>query len=348
MGDVSMANQPIPMEERGPESTGLDKATKARGETTVINQIPLCDDDMLIGYQGIQSRAEEERTRGADGATVIYADKTRKTTNLASIPNELHLEILRRFDVPSIFNMRAVNRHFRELIESNQDTILRSSLHNVDCIGPHRILLRQFLPNENGYTLEYAKQVYKTKQTVVRVGQICRITTNTKIDALYCIYHICARARGIYALVGHNIDEKMIDHIRAEVFSEFTTAQLQEMLSISVRLVFKVAELTGYTYYGAALDIATYTICNAYLIFNGLEVIVEVERQGSRSDKLAYVEQWEGWADPAMTEIPRLHDELIKVLWRRGGGLLTDPGMEIQAFLQEEDTILDLRQRSQE
>jgi hypothetical protein len=86
---------------------------------------------------------------------------------LLSVPNELHLEILRRLDVVSIFAMRDVNRHFRGLVNTNQDTILRASLANVECVGVHRILLTQ-LPSPNDMcTLAYARRIHATKKTMI-------------------------------------------------------------------------------------------------------------------------------------------------------------------------------------
>jgi hypothetical protein len=108
------------------------------------------------------------------------------------------------------------------------------------------------------------------------------------------------------------------------------------MTDTSIRLVFKIAQLMGYQFNRSTLHIDVYTRYNSYLLANGPNLIVdlatrEIDERHEYLDSL----DWFG-------AVPRLHDEVIQCLGQRGSGLMTDPGIEIQQFFQEEDTILDM------
>ena len=82
-----------------------------------------------------------------------------------TIPPELQLDILMWMDVPSILAMKVVCHHFHDLITSNEDVIVRGSLQNVECIGPHSILL-QFYPLKETLTLDGARRIHQNKQEI--------------------------------------------------------------------------------------------------------------------------------------------------------------------------------------
>jgi hypothetical protein len=264
---------------------------------------------------------------------------------LLSVPNELQLEILQQMDVPSIFIMRAVNRHFHQLIHSNEETIVRGTLTNAECIGPHAILLQFYPFSANPYycTLDHAKRIHTIKHRILRVAQICKITTKAKIDALYCVRDICKRARK--SLPRNLVERQELSHnpeqmvrLRLDLQSPYTTEQLQNMLPVCFRLVFGLAYQLGEDYRGSYLGIENYTKYNSYLIINGPEVIATLEESINGKLNAAV-------ASPLLIEdeYPWMHDELIGFLEYRGPGLMTDPGIEITQFFEEEDTYLDMR-----
>jgi hypothetical protein len=256
---------------------------------------------------------------------------------LSLMPNELHLEILRRLDVPSVLTLRRLNRHFHRLINTNEDTIVRGILQNVECIGPHSILLQLYpLTVPHNYTLTHAKRIHKIKTTILRVAKICRIGGNAKIDALYCIDYICRSTRILYPQILRGTDDEAISHIRHTLLSPYTTSQLQHMLPTCIRLVFKIAELFGTQFRGSSLEQYDYNRCCDCLIANGLEIIVVLEDGDTDMRR-----EMDGlWGSRIFPEFPMMHDVLIGFLETRGSGLMTDPGIEIQQFFQEEDTFL--------
>lgn len=274
------------------------------------------------------------------------------TVTLSTIPNELHLEILRRMDVPSICTMKCVNHHFKQLIDANEDIIVRGVLTNVECVGPHSILLRFYPLTENpcSCTLEHAQWIHRNKQTILRVAQICNITTNAKIDALYCIQHICKNAWKFYTgdtidfnLGLHNGDITMVlDLIRQTLLSPYTTEQLQNMLPICIRLVFKLAYQRGKHFQGSFLNMEDYSRYNSYLMENGPEIIAYLE--DNPYEKTNGTMLFAGLQQDEDVDFPWMHDELIKFLKTRGTGLMTDPGIEIAQFFNEEDTFLNMRE----
>jgi hypothetical protein len=173
------------------------------------------------------------------------------------------------------------------------------------------------------------------------VSQICGITQLSKIDALYCIYHVSSEACKIFSTTNTDqLTEDMIREVRHTVLSPLTTAQLQHMVPTCIRLVFKTAELMDEWYRGCKLPISVYTRYNGYLVAHGPVLLVALEERtlNERWEYLSKVKEL--WR----LELPRMHDELIRFLETRGSGLMTDPGIEIQQFLQEEDTILDMRE----
>jgi F-box domain len=255
---------------------------------------------------------------------------------LSSIPNELHVEILRWLDVPSICTMRVVNSHFCELIDTNEDAILRPCLHNVECVGPHAILLKHSPPPGATYTLPYALATHNTKITMTQVSQICTLPQSAKLEALYCIRQICAKSVALYSTLPAVITDTELELHRHNLFCDYTTLQLQNMTGASIRLVFKLAQLMGHQFHRSTLHIGVYTRYNSYLLANGPELVAELARRDTRGRR-EYLDglDWLG-------DAPRLHDEVIRCLGQRGNGLMTDPGIEIQQFFQEEDTILDM------
>jgi hypothetical protein len=258
------------------------------------------------------------------------------------LPTEIHLEILQRVDVRAIHAMRAINHRFRNLIQHNQETILRLVLHNVECRYPHSTLLRFWPPGHDGYTLYYAGLVFRMKRIVLRVAEICNLTQNAKIDALYCISHVSNEATTMFAtmtMAREDVTEGFIREVRSAIFSPLSTEQLQHMVPTSIRLVFKAAELMGEHRRGTPLHINTYTRYNTFLVAYGPGLLVALDER-RLNERQEYLERIKGLWE---VDFPRMHDELIRFLETRGKGLMTDPGIEIQQFLQEEDTVLDMR-----
>ena len=266
---------------------------------------------------------------------------------LESIPGELHLEILRLLDVSTIFTMRLVNRYFRDLLDNNEDTIVRGCLQYVECIGPHAILL-QFYPlaNADNVTFRHAKRIQETKRNIMRLARMVGQTQNAKIDALYCIQHTCHHAQQIIFTIEQD-DDDGLERLRNELLGDYKTAQIQHMLPLFIRLVFKTAEYFNYDFRGSCLAYNHYSQCNDLLLAKGPELLLELERTTASGDETMKEVQsrlsrmFRRYRDRFVI----VHDELIRELQKRGSGLMTDPGIEIQQFLQEEDTILDIRTR---
>lgn len=239
--------------------------------------------------------------------------------------------------------MRGVNQRFHALVQDNQESIIRASLENVECCWPHSALL-QYWPPEDGYTFKYASYVCRTKWIISRVAEICRLTQYAKIDALYCIFHSCNEIMKLYESMElvkvEEIMESYIREVRRILFSRFSTPQIQQMIPTSIRLVFKAAELVEEHRQGSPLHINIYNRFNRYLIPYGPGFILELHQRGTVQQRKEFIK----FLDSIMImRFPRMHDELIKYLETRGHGLMTEPGIEIQQFLQEEDTSLDMR-----
>jgi len=267
---------------------------------------------------------------------------------LESIPGELHLEILRLLDVSTIFTMRLVNRYFRDLLDNNEDTIVRGCLQYVECIGPHAILL-QFYPlaNADNVTFRHAKRIQETKRNIMRLARMVGQTQNAKIDALYCIQHTCH----LYAQqIIFTIEEdkyEVLERLRNGLLGDYKTTQIQHMLPLFIRLVFKTAEYFNYNFRGFCLPYSQYSQCNDWLLTKGPELLLELERTKASGDETMQEVQirLSGMFRRYRDRLVIVHDELIRELQKRGSGLMTDPGIEIQQFLQEEDTILDVSAR---
>ena len=270
---------------------------------------------------------------------------------LEKMPGELHLEILRQLDVPSIFTMRLVNRYFRQLMEDNEETIIRGCLQNVECLGPHAILLDFFpLSKPENTTFVHAKRLRKTKDKMMSVARMLRQTQKAKINALYCIQHTCVRARELIMLNQLNDDDTglmtprgIIERLRKDLLGDYTTDQIQHMLPLYIRLVFKTAEFLHFEFRGSSLPWKVYFQCNNLILARGPEFLLELEELSTVENVDELEEALSGMVKPYFSRFVVVHEELINELQRRGSGLMTDPGIEIQQFLQEEDTTLDIR-----
>ena len=231
--------------------------------------------------------------------------------------------------------MRNVNRYFRSVVDENQEVILRASLHDVECIGPHKLLLQLQTPT---YNLVSARTIHKQKRMISQVAEMCTIPQSAKIEALYCISHICSQSGAFYPAFLLSPTDAVIERIRTDLLSPFTTIQLQNILSICVRLIFKIAELMGVHVQGSPLHVDKYSMYNEVLVANGPEIIYELANRD-----LSQREEYLRTEIVRVGEVPWMHEELICFLKTRGLGLLTDPAIEIQQFFQEEGTTLDLR-----
>jgi hypothetical protein len=119
------------------------------------------------------------------------------------------------------------------------------------------------------------------------------------------------------------------------------------MLPLFIRLVFKTAEYFNYDFRGSCLPYSQYSQCNDWLLAKGPELLLELEQTTESGDETMKEVQsrLSGMFRRYRDRFVIVHDELIRELQKRGSGLMTDPGIEIQQFLQEEDTILDIRTR---
>jgi hypothetical protein len=253
------------------------------------------------------------------------------------VPNEIHLEILCRLDVPSLKSMMVVNRYFRELMHENEEMIVKACLRN-ECVGPHAILPWLYPICTPPKPFPHAMWIHGTKARILRVAKICGIFEAAKIEALYCIQKVCEGAYAIALnLQDHDLEEMNLDGLRNDLLSPYTTKQLQHMLPVTIRLSFKIAELMGDKFQGSWLPLSAYTRYNAYLVAYGPTLIADLDARPVE-DRKKWIEKI--WIDE---RLPRMHDELIQFLKTRGTGLMTDPGIEIQQFFREENTILDTR-----
>ena len=264
---------------------------------------------------------------------------------LETIPGELHLEILRLLDVRSLFAMRSVNRQFRQLMSDNEETIVRGCLQNIECMGPHAILLKFYpLTDPHNTTFAHAKRMYEMKRDTMRIARMVRQTQNAKIDALYCIRRTCERAQSIiFPTDEAMLHQYCIEVLRHDLLVDYTTSQIQHMLPLYIRLVFKTAELLQYEFRGCAFQFTFYFICNNYILARGPELLLQLENLSPFENVEELQEDLFQMIRPYFERFVVVHEELINELQTRGSGLMTDPGIEIQQFLQEEDTILDIR-----
>ena len=246
---------------------------------------------------------------------------------LESIPGELHLEILRLLDVSTIFTMRLVNRYFRDLLDNNEDTIVRGCLQYVECIGPHAILL-QFYPlaNADNVTFRHAKRIQETKRNIMRLARMVGQTQNAKIDALYCIQRTCHRAQQIiFTIEEDNVEG--LERLRNELLGDYKTTQIQHMLPLFIRLVFKTAEYFNYNFRGSCLPYSQYSQCNDWLLTKGPELLLELERTKASGDETMQEVQirLSGMFRRYRDRFVIVHDELIRELQKRGSGLIKSP-----------------------
>lgn len=347
MIDVWVADKAVQVEKSGPRSPTMDKKAKETNQTVApFSAMPAAETQGT----GRRKRKIGRHSSGTRGRSPLSPGNRHKgVVGMNSIPAELHLEILRHLDVPSILGMRGVNEYFYNLIEANQDTILRASLWNVECTGPHSMLLKLRPQRDDIYDLPFAQKIYHTKQTISKVAQICELTTNAKIDALYCIDQVCLRS--VYLMLnGHIPDtsttslssDMSTELLRWDVLGGYSTPQIQHMVSTSIRIIFKIAELMGHKFHGSTLHYDDYTRYNSYLVTNRPGMIVELEKR-ELSERLEYLNGLQRLEVIAWGGLPRMHDELIRFLETRGQGLMTEPGIEIQQFFREQDTLLDMR-----
>lgn len=263
---------------------------------------------------------------------------------LETIPGELHLEILRMLDVPSLFAMRSVNRYFRQLMDENEETVVRGCLKKGECVGPHAILLHFYpLTDPENTTFSHARRMHEMKVDTISVARMVQRTHNAKIDALYCIRHTCKRFQNFYfppSLV--RLPQLELEAIRRDLLGEYTTQQIQHMLPLYIRLVYKTAELLQYDFRGRSLECSLYYMCNNYILVEGPDLLLQLEKLSPSKDCQKLREELFQRVRPYTGYFGMVHEELINELQRRGSGLMTGPGIEIQQFLQEENTTFDI------
>jgi hypothetical protein len=262
---------------------------------------------------------------------------------LTTLPPELHLEILRRCDVPSLFSMRIANHYFHGLIDDNRDALLNTIIRNVECVPPHSMLL--LVPKDEEFTLTgYAHWIHRVRQDTIRIAQICDFTGNDKIDALYCLQYFQAKSVRLADSIDDGLpaDEAIklwFDGVQKEVFPLFTTKQLQSMLSIWIPIIFRIAGLMNLEIHGHSMSLENYQRINGWLFIWGISFLAELEDH-EIWDRETWITEKE--FDGLTNAIPCMEKELIKALEARGSGLIEEPAKDIREFLWNYDTCLDL------
>ena len=262
---------------------------------------------------------------------------------LATIPSELHLEILRRCEVPSLFSLRAVNHYFHDIVDDNRDTLLNTIICNVECAPPHSMLL--LVPKDEELSLSgYAHWIHSIRQDTLRVAQICDFTENDKIDALYCLLYFQAKSIGLADGIADDLPANeairlWFAEIHKDVFPLFTTRQLQSMLSIWIPIVFRIAGLMHWDIHGSSMSFKDYRRINGWLFSGGVSLVVELDdREIGDREEWIDEEEFDGLTD----DIPCMEKEFIKALETRGSGLTKVPAREIREFLFNYHTWLDM------
>lgn len=263
---------------------------------------------------------------------------------LETIPAELHLEILRLLDVPSLFAMRSVNRYFRQYLDENENTVVRECLKKSECVGPHAILLHFYpLTDPENTTFSHARRMHEMKVDTISIARMVQRTNNAKIDALYCIRHTCERFQQLYFPPSlFRPPELELEAIRRDLLGEYTTQQIQHMLPLYICLVYKTAQLFQYEFRGRSLEFSLYYMCNNYILAEGPELVLQLEKLSLSKDCQKWKDELYQRVRPFTGYFGMVHEELINELQRRGSGLMTGPGIEIQQFLREENTTLDI------
>jgi hypothetical protein len=262
---------------------------------------------------------------------------------LATIPSELHLEILRRCDVPSLLSMKNVNHYFHDLIDGNRDALLQTIIRDVECVPPHSMLL--LVPKDEESTpSDYANWIHSMRQDTLRIARICDITEDDKIDALYCLIYFQSKSVGLVDGIADDLpaDEAIklwFAEIQKVVFPLFTTAQIQSMLSIWIPIVFRIAGLMHVDFSGSSLSLSDYKRINGWLFSAGISLVAELEDHDIE-DREDLIEEEE--LDMLTDDIPCMEEEFIKALETRGSGLIKEPARKIREFMKNYDTCLDM------
>lgn len=259
-----------------------------------------------------------------------------------TLPNELHVEILRQVDIPSLCWIRSMNRYFRELVDSNEKMLVREILKNVECVGPHAYILEEFLPYGFDYSLSQTARIYYMKRTVVYIAEICQFHSDAKIEAVYCLEHLIGDCqewmldpeRDEFEGTG----EPFLDDFRGQDLGQFTAEQLQHMLPVVIRLVFKLAQLMEEDRFeDSMMSDSVYSHYNNLLVVNGLDAVVELSKLPDLESRREYVSSaLEGVSEQTSV----IHEEIIDELCKEAFHLLSNPATELRDWFREQDTYL--------
>ena len=230
-----------------------------------------------------------------------------------------------------------MNHYFRDVVDSNRGRIVKEVVTNVECIGPHSLLLKtnplQVWRYSSWYYLE---EVFHQKQTILRVAEICQLTSKAKIEALYLLDHLCEDDE-IWEF--EEIDDDEMDNIWTEMFSHYSTVELQQMLVVVVRVVFNIAEIMNYEV-RPCIKYPDYCHCSRLLLANGLDLLVQLSKRKHRPSR---VKKYVSRLFNTRRDAPIIDDQITRELIERGDGLMRDPGIEIKQFFYQENTWVDIR-----
>lgn len=273
-----------------------------------------------------------------------FLTATQNVSPLMMIPLELRFEILTWCDLCSLYNMRGVSRYWRDLIDSNRDSLLLAIIHLVVCAGPHGNLLKRY-PRKNQDLVTYAKSLISAKKDVIQVIQRCQITQDLQIDALYCIdaihwhahCHLEASLTARPPLLLHPpaAVQTWNDQYCRGIIQSYNTLQLRHMIVVYFRLIFTFTQRLGYNFSGQTLRVAQYKNFNIWVFSRGMGIIL-----------LPGTAEWKKTVEDTnqhgyLLPYPMLLDEIRHVLIERRE-LDRFPNEELQLFFRDVNTSFEI------
>ena len=270
---------------------------------------------------------------------------TEPTKTFFALPSDLHLEILRKCELPSLYFMREVNRYFCSLIDSNRNALLYEITKNVTCVGPHSLLL-YYMPLLND-PVQYSRWALQTKQEFLHIAQICGLNQEGHIIGLYCLDLFYTQSsitqrkllgldtdnESLNEVEGLNLLRRWVNMWSKEMLPCYSTEHLQCMMVTWVRLLFTVADFCGVEYKGQTLDENHRGQLIEWLTLAGPQRILDFVK----GDIDALRTEVLGEECEPILQRP-LPSEIAKVLRKRGDGLVTTALNQIKEFLEEKNT----------
>lgn len=260
-------------------------------------------------------------------------------TNIMIMPVELHLEILRRCDLATILSLKSVNRHFNNLVIDNQMSLAKAMVDR-ECVGPHAILSK-LTPSEHPVPdYRRVRSIQRNKSETTAILRECRLAeTDANTEAVHSIRFAIDWLIDYWALGPGCLPNESAEILHAIFETKFTICQLQQMLAISLRLVFTIASLFGHWHPGVTLNLRRYMKYNSNLIDFGPGIITTLAKLPAEKrveEELYFCRTENDW--------PLFHGELLCYLQTKGAGLIIEPLRELLRFFRENDTSLDIEE----